>query len=36
MILVSDAGITIANGKGASITLTGPTISLNDGAMEIT
>ena len=36
MILVSEAGITIANGKGASITLTGPTISLNDGAMEIT
>lgn len=36
MISVSDVGIIISNGKGAMITLTGPTVSINNGAMTIT
>lgn len=36
MISVSDAGIIIDNGQGASIALTGPTITVNDGALEVT
>lgn len=35
-ILVNDLGITISNGKGATITLTGPTVSINGAAMVIT
>ena len=35
-IIVNDTGIYIQNGKGASITLTGPTITLNNGALAIT
>lgn len=36
LILVNDVGITISNGKGASILMTGPTITINQGAMVIT
>jgi uncharacterized protein involved in type VI secretion and phage assembly len=36
MISVTDIGITISNGKGAIITMTGPTIDINAGAMTIT
>jgi uncharacterized protein involved in type VI secretion and phage assembly len=36
MILVNDIGITISNGKGATILMTGPTITINQGAMVIT
>ena len=36
MIVVSDTGIIISNGKGATITLTGPTVSVNNGALTIT
>jgi hypothetical protein len=36
LISVSDAGITLANGKGASITLVGPTVTLNAGALTVT
>ncbi len=36
VISVSDAGIVIDNGQGASIALTGPTITVNDGALEVT
>ena len=36
LISVSDAGIIIDNGQGASIVLTGPTITVNDGALEVT
>jgi hypothetical protein len=36
MVVVNDAGIFISNGKGATITLVGPTINLNNGAMAIT
>lgn len=35
MISVSDLGITIANGKGASITLLGPAVDINAGALTV-
>lgn len=35
-IAVNDVGITITNGKGATITLTGPTVDINLGALTIT
>lgn len=35
-IAVNDIGITITNGKGASIVLTGPTVNINVGALTIT
>jgi len=35
MISISDVGITISNGKGAIITMTGPTVDINAGAMTI-
>lgn len=34
-IIVNDTGIYIQNGKGASIVMTGPTITLNQGALVI-
>jgi hypothetical protein len=34
--MVNDVGITISNGKGASIVLTGPTVTVNAGALVIT
>jgi uncharacterized protein involved in type VI secretion and phage assembly len=36
LISVSDAGIIIDNGQGASIVMTGPTVTVNDGALEVT
>ena len=36
MIAINDIGITITNGKGATITLTGPTVDINLGALTIT
>ena len=36
MIVVNDSGIYISNGKGATITMIGPTINLNLGALTIT
>lgn len=36
MIVVNDSGIYISNGKGATITLVGPAINFNLGAMVIT
>ncbi len=36
MISVSDVGITISNGKGAVINMTGPTVDINMGALTIT
>jgi hypothetical protein len=36
MIVVNDSGIYISNGKGAIITMIGPTININSGAMTIT
>lgn len=35
-IIVNDTGIYIQNGKGASIILTGPTVTINNGALTIT
>lgn len=34
-ISVSDDAIIISNGKGAKITLTGPVVSINEGALEV-
>ncbi len=35
MISISDAGISIANGKGAVIALIGPTVDVNNGAWTV-
>jgi hypothetical protein len=34
-ITVNDTGIYIDNGKGSSITMIGPTITINNGALTI-
>src|SRR3954447_2602663 len=34
-IIVNDTGIYIQNGKGASIIMTGPTVTINNGALTI-
>lgn len=34
-IVVNDAGIFISNGKGATITMIGPTITINNGALVV-
>ena len=34
-IIVNDCGIYIENGKGVSITLVGPTVTINNGALVI-
>jgi uncharacterized protein involved in type VI secretion and phage assembly len=35
MITVNDIGITITNGQGATITMTGPTVDINAGALTV-
>ncbi|MBE7169307.1 MAG: baseplate assembly protein [Williamsia sp.] len=35
-IIVNDTGIYIQNGKGASITLVGPSVTINTGALVVT
>src|SRR5215472_2618195 len=35
MIVVNDSGIYISNGKGAAITLVGPTVDINLGALTV-
>ena len=35
MIVVNDSGIYISNGKGAMITMVGPTVDVNIGALTI-
>lgn len=35
VIMVNDVGITISNGKGATIVMTGPTVSINNGALTV-
>ena len=35
-IIVNDTGIYLSNGKGATITLVGPTVTINQAAMVIT
>jgi uncharacterized protein involved in type VI secretion and phage assembly len=34
-IIVNDTGIYIQNGKGASIVMTGPTVTINEGALVV-
>jgi uncharacterized protein involved in type VI secretion and phage assembly len=36
MIAINDVGITISNGKGATIVMTGPTVTVNSGALTVT
>lgn len=36
LISISTAGIVISNGQGATITLTGPTTTVNNGALVVT
>ena len=35
MIVVNDTGIYISNGKGAMITMIGPTVDVNVGALTV-
>jgi uncharacterized protein involved in type VI secretion and phage assembly len=35
MISISDVGITISNGQGATIEMTGPAVTINEGALEV-
>ena len=35
MIAITDVGITISNGMGATLTLVGPTVDVNSGALTI-
>jgi hypothetical protein len=35
MIVVNDSGIYISNGKGAAITMIGPTVDINLGALTV-
>jgi uncharacterized protein involved in type VI secretion and phage assembly len=35
MIMINETGITISNGQGASIIMVGPSVTINQGAMEI-
>lgn len=35
-ISITDEGITLSNGKGATITLVGPTVTINEGALVVT
>jgi hypothetical protein len=35
MIVVNDSGIFISNGKGAMITMVGPTVTINNGALVV-
>jgi uncharacterized protein involved in type VI secretion and phage assembly len=35
-LIVNDTGIYIQNGKGASVTMVGPTLTLNQGALVVT
>ncbi len=36
MIMINETGITISNGQGATILLTGPTVTVNGGALVVT
>ena len=35
LISVSDTGITISNGQGATILMTGPSVTVDEGALEV-
>ena len=34
-MIVNDTGIIISNGKGATITMIGPTVTINAGALVV-
>jgi hypothetical protein len=34
-LLITDAGIVIDNGRGSIITMNGPLVSVNNGALEV-
>jgi uncharacterized protein involved in type VI secretion and phage assembly len=36
LISINDTGITISNGKGATITMNGPTVAINGAALVVT
>jgi uncharacterized protein involved in type VI secretion and phage assembly len=36
LISINDVGITISNGKGATIVMAGPTVTINAGALVVT
>lgn len=36
LISINDVGITLSNGKGATLVMTGPTVTINAGALTIT
>jgi len=35
MISINETGITISNGQGATIVLTGPSVTVNQGALQV-
>ncbi|HEX3359154.1 MAG TPA: phage baseplate assembly protein V [Tepidisphaeraceae bacterium] len=35
LISINDTGITISNGQGATILLTGPSVTVNEGALQV-
>lgn len=35
LIAINETGITISNGQGATVVLTGPSVTVNDGALEV-
>lgn len=35
MIAINDVGITISNGKGATIVMAGPSVTINNGALAV-
>jgi uncharacterized protein involved in type VI secretion and phage assembly len=35
LISITDTGITLSNGQGATLALTGPSVSVNEGALEV-
>jgi hypothetical protein len=35
LIAISEVGITISNGQGASIVLAGPSVTINEGALVV-
>jgi hypothetical protein len=35
MISISDTGIIISNGQGATIMMNGPAVTVNQGALEV-
>ena len=36
LISINETGITLSNGKGATITMVGPTVTINGGALVVT